>query len=71
MIDWICDYYDNVESLPVRSELSVGDIRSVLPAEAPTGPESWNKISSDFQEKIMPGEGHRCRQQVTAAVRTV
>ena len=71
MIDWICDYYDNVESLPVRSELSVGDIRSVLPSEAPTGPESWNKISSDFQEKIMPGEGHRCREHVTAAVRTV
>ncbi|CAK0731796.1 hypothetical protein CVIRNUC_000044 [Coccomyxa viridis] len=58
MIDWICDYYDNVESLPVRSELSVGDIRSVLPSEAPTGPESWNKISSDFQEKIMPGVMH-------------
>jgi len=56
MVDWICDYYQGVENLPVRSELSVGDVRSLLPPQAPVGPESWNKISQDFQEKIMPGE---------------
>lgn len=56
MVDWICDYYQGVEDLPVRSELSVGDVRSLLPPQAPLGPESWNKISQDFQEKIMPGE---------------
>ncbi len=55
MVDWICDYYQGVENLPVRSELSVGDVRSLLPPQAPVSPESWNKISQDFQEKIMPG----------------
>ncbi len=58
MVDWICDYYQGVEDLPVRSELHVGDVSSLLPAEAPVGPESWTKISQDFQEKIMPGEFH-------------
>ena len=56
MVDWICDYYQGVENLPVRSELHVGDVSSLLPPEAPVGPESWTKISQDFQEKIMPGE---------------
>ncbi len=59
MVDWICDYYQGVEDLPVRSELHIGDVSSLLPAEAPVGPESWTKISQDFQEKIMPGEFHK------------
>ena len=59
MVDWICDYYQGIEDLPVRSELHVGDVRSLLPPEAPVGPESWTKISQDFQEKIMPGESPR------------
>lgn len=55
-MDWICDYYQGVEDLPVRSEVHVGDVSSLLPPEAPVGPESWTKISQDFQEKIMPGK---------------
>ena len=67
MVDWICDYYQGVEELPVRSELHIGDVSSLLPPEAPTGPESWTKISQDFQEKIMPGE---CPHKILHGIQT-
>ena len=56
LIDWICDYYARVESLPVRSEVEPGYLLPMLPTEAPDAPESADAVLSDIQSKIMPGQ---------------
>ena len=31
VIDWIADYYENIESYPVLSQINPGDLRKALP----------------------------------------
>ena len=35
VVDWIADYYKRVESFPVLSQVTPGEIRGSLPREAP------------------------------------
>ncbi len=35
VIDWISDYYENVEQYPVKSTVKAGDIRSSLEKNPP------------------------------------
>lgn len=55
VVDVICDYYNKVESLPVKPSIQPGDIIKTLPSEAPAQPESFDKIMDDFNDKLMPG----------------
>lgn len=58
MVDWIADYYENIESLPVKSRVSPGEIFKRIPSEAPFKGESFENIFEDFQKIIMPGITH-------------
>jgi aromatic-L-amino-acid decarboxylase len=58
LIDWIADYYESIENLPVLSPLSPGDIRASLPAQAPAKGEDFGQILGDFEQLIMPGITH-------------
>ena len=58
VIDWIADYYENVGSYPVRSQVKPGDIRSNLPDEPPNEGESMGTIINDVDKLIMPGITH-------------
>ncbi len=44
VVDWIADYYDRIETLPVLSQVEPGQIRQALPAEAPATGESFAAI---------------------------
>lgn len=55
LIDWIADYWERVEDLPVQSDVAPGDIRAKLPEFAPESPESWDAIVADLDEIIVPG----------------
>jgi aromatic-L-amino-acid decarboxylase len=57
-IDWIADYYERVESLPVLSRAAPGDIRAGLPALAPEAGEPFEEVLKDLGEKILPGITH-------------
>ena len=57
-IDWIADYMQRVESLPVLSQISPGEIRAKLPATAPQRGESFEAMLRDVDEIIMPGITH-------------
>ena len=35
VVDWIADYQERVESLPVLSQVTPGEIRASLPREPP------------------------------------
>ena len=58
MIDWIADYWERVEELPVLSQVEPGDIRASLPDAPPQNPEAWGDIMADVDELIVPGITH-------------
>jgi aromatic-L-amino-acid decarboxylase len=58
MIDWIADYYENIEKYPVLSQVKPGEIKEKLPENPPQKGESFNEIMQDVNEKIMPGITH-------------
>jgi len=58
MVDWMANYFENIENLPVRSTVNPGDIIKMLPAEAPTEAEPFEAIMKDFNNIIMPGITH-------------
>jgi aromatic-L-amino-acid decarboxylase len=58
MIDWIADYYENVEKYPVLSQVKPGEIKSQLPASPPDDSESMENIMADVNSIIMQGITH-------------
>lgn len=58
VIDWIADYYENVQNYPVLSQVSPGEIKNKLPEQAPMNGESFDQMLSDVNSIIMPGITH-------------
>ncbi len=58
MIDWIADYYENIEKYPVLSQVKPGEIKSKLPKNPPQKGESFDAMMCDLDEIIMPGITH-------------
>ena len=58
VIDWIADYYAQIESFPVLSRTNPGQIRASLPASAPQSGEPFQTILSDVEKLILPGITH-------------
>jgi aromatic-L-amino-acid/L-tryptophan decarboxylase len=57
-IDWIADYCERVESLPVLSRAKPGEIRAALPARPPERGEPFEAVLEDLNERILPGITH-------------
>jgi len=57
-VDWIADYFENIEKYPVKSQVNPGDIKKQIPINAPEQGEDMNDIFRDFQNIIMPGISH-------------
>jgi len=58
MVDWIAEYQQKVDSLPVLSRVRPGEIRNALPKSPPTHGESFDAILADVYLVIMPGITH-------------
>ena len=58
LIDWVADYFENIQTYPVESQVAPGDILQQLPAAAPAHGEDFDRIFEDFQKIIMPGITH-------------
>ena len=58
MVDWIADYYENIEQYPVLSQVKPGEIRAMLPETPPQRGESFETILSDISRVILPGITH-------------
>ena len=56
--DWIAEYQQRVESLPVLSQVQPGQIRAGLPATPPLRGESFDTILADVDRLIVPGLTH-------------
>ncbi|NCA89925.1 MAG: aspartate aminotransferase family protein [Gammaproteobacteria bacterium] len=58
LVDWIADYHQRVETLPVLSQVKPGEIRAALPEQAPLQGEPFATILADVERIILPGITH-------------
>jgi aromatic-L-amino-acid decarboxylase len=58
VVDWIADYMERVESLPVLSRSKPGDVRAALPDVPPEHGEDFEAVLRDLEEIILPGITH-------------
>ncbi|KAI3913244.1 hypothetical protein MKX01_009641 [Papaver californicum] len=58
IIDFLADYYKNVGSYPVRSQVEPGYLRKRLPESPPNNSESIETILQDVTNDIIPGLTH-------------
>ncbi|KAI4184647.1 MAG: hypothetical protein LQ346_006066 [Caloplaca aetnensis] len=57
-VDEIIDYFSNLDSKRVVSDVSPGYLRPLLPSAPPKEGEKWEDIQKDIEAKIMPGLTH-------------
>lgn len=58
LVDWIADYYENIENFPVLSKINPGEVYNQLPGTAPENPEEFSQMMQDVDNIIMPGITH-------------
>ena len=57
-VDWVADYLERVESMPVVSTVAPGRIRAALPAAPPQHGEPFADVLADLDRVILPGITH-------------
>lgn len=57
-IDWIADYWESLDDLPVLSQVAPGDVRRRLPTEPPEDAEPFDALLADLDEIVVPGLTH-------------
>ncbi len=58
LIDWIADYYQNIEQFPVLSQVEPGQIRASLPPSPPKKGQPFDEILCDIDRLVIPGITH-------------
>ena len=58
VIDWIADYWERVETLPVLSPVTPGAVRDSLPPHPPAVGEPFEDVMRDLEQLILPGITH-------------
>jgi aromatic-L-amino-acid decarboxylase len=58
LIDWLADYYDEVEQTPVLAQVAPDQIYVSLPQEPPQSPTDFAQILDAVDSRIMPGITH-------------
>ncbi len=58
IVDWIADYFERMEKLPVLSQIEPNSLKSKLPISAPTEGEQFDNIIKDVEQLILPAITH-------------
>jgi aromatic-L-amino-acid decarboxylase len=58
VVDWIADYWSRIGEFPVRSQVSPGEVRAALPAQAPEQGEPFAAVLADLDRVVLPGVTH-------------
>src|SRR5690349_24172067 len=58
LIDWIADYFDHIDDLPVLAQIEPGDLKAQLPTSPPETGESMDAIIADIDRLIVPALTH-------------
>ena len=54
IVDWIADYFERIEELPVLAQIEPGDLKAQLPASPPEKGEPMEAILADVDRLIVP-----------------
>jgi aromatic-L-amino-acid decarboxylase len=54
LIDWVADYLERVEDLPVLSQIEPGDLKARLPTRPPAKGEAMSEIIADLDRLVVP-----------------
>ena len=57
-VDWIADYFENLEKYAVLARVEPGDIKKMIPAVPPARGEAMEGIFHDFEKTLLPGITH-------------
>jgi aromatic-L-amino-acid decarboxylase len=57
-VDWIADYFENIDSYPVLSRVQPGDIEKQFASAASESGKPYDALFAEFNEKILPGITH-------------
>ncbi|WP_422359906.1 pyridoxal phosphate-dependent decarboxylase family protein [Reichenbachiella sp.] len=55
LVDWMADFYENIENLPVKSLSKPGEVIGQLPKNPPSQGEPFDQVFRDFESIILPG----------------
>ena len=58
VVDWIADYRERVQHLPVMAPVAPGDIKAMLPSAPPVAGEPFERILADLDRVVVPGLSH-------------
>src|SRR3989442_9780949 len=58
LIDWIADYFDRLEDLPVLAQIEPGDLKAQLPTAPPEKGEPMEQIIADIDRLVVPALTH-------------
>ncbi|MEO5800308.1 MAG: pyridoxal-dependent decarboxylase [Gemmatimonadales bacterium] len=58
IVDWLADYFRDIEQRPIVPAVTPGDLRRSLPSAAPQLGETFDTILADFRDRIVPGITH-------------
>ena len=57
-VDYLADYFDNIEEYPVKSKVEPGSIKGAFAKQAPNDPQSMEESLEIITSKIIPGLTH-------------
>ena len=60
LIDWISDYFEDIESFPVLAQIEPGELKAQLPSAPPEQGEPMQQILADLDRLIIPALTHWC-----------
>lgn len=58
VVDFIADYFERLENLPVLSQNAPNDLRNALPNAAPASGEDFGAVLQDVENLILPAVTH-------------
>jgi len=58
LIDWIANYFEHIEDLPVLAQVEPGELKAQLPSTPPGHGESMETILADVDRLIVPALTH-------------
>jgi aromatic-L-amino-acid decarboxylase len=57
-VDWIADYFDDIDSFPVLSRVQPGDVARQFADAASESGKPYDALLAEFRDKILPGITH-------------
>src|SRR5207244_11540770 len=58
LVDWIADYYEQIEKYPVMAQVAPGAVRASLPPSPPLRGEPFDARIRAVEQKTIPGSTH-------------